>query len=318
MKYKDPVTGEIKTISVKAGDTLPIGSVVEYAGSTAPANWLFVGTEVLKTDYPELYAIIGDIYNDENTPYGYFKVYNKKGLVTVGIDADDSDFDTIGKKYGEKEHTLVRKELPNERLSVYTGKDIDGNDVLQYTQTAVRTLSVGSRIGQTEPLGEGQAHNNVQPSIVGNFICKAKNSVGLIGNITSLYSESTQDSYSCDYINNKVDGVALYENNDGTTSNITLSEEPSGNYDFIEIYGISSDNIPCYIKIKSDDYDKRIILSAFALDGNLYFKLARLSLSGTTLSFLQNSEFYKSSDTVSGGYTASGKFIKITKVIGYK
>lgn len=202
MKYRDS-EGNLQEIYLPpTGDTMPIGSVVEYAGSTAPANWLFVGTEVLKTDYPELYSVLGDIYNDENTPDGYFKVYNKKGLVTVGIDADDSDFDTIGKKYGEKEHTLVRKELPNERLSVYTGKDIDGNDVLQYTHTAVRTLSAGSRIGQTEPLGEGQAHNNVQPSIVGNFICKAKNSVGLIGNITSLYSESAQGSYACDYINN--------------------------------------------------------------------------------------------------------------------
>lgn len=314
MKYKDPVTGEIKTISVKAGDTLPIGSVVEYAGSTAPANWLFVGTEVLKTDYPELYAIIGDIYNDENTPYGYFKVYNKKGLVTVGIDADDSDFDTIGKKYGEKTHTLTVAEIPEHKHGIQWGTE-DGGTANSIKMGVNKT---GISYDQCKNTGGGQPHNNVQPSIVGNFICKAKNSVGLIGNVTDIYSESTQDSYSCEYINNKVDGVALYENNDGTTSNITLSEEPSGNYDFIEIYGISSDNIPCYIKIKSDDYDKRIILSAFALDGNLYFKLARLSLSGTTLSFLQNSEFYKSSDTVNGSYTASGDFIKITKVIGYK
>ena len=32
-------------------------------------------------------------------------------------------------------------------------------------------------------------------------IKKISNSVGLVGNVTNQYSESTQDSYSCDYIN---------------------------------------------------------------------------------------------------------------------
>lgn len=83
----------------------------------------------------------------------------------IGINPSSAEdrFKTAGNQFGEKEHTLIRKELPNERLSVYTASDTDGNDVLQYTHTAVRTLSVGSRIGQTEPLGDGQAHNNIHP-----------------------------------------------------------------------------------------------------------------------------------------------------------
>ena len=39
MKYRDPKTGEIKSISVKASDTLPIGSVVEFEGETIPEGW---------------------------------------------------------------------------------------------------------------------------------------------------------------------------------------------------------------------------------------------------------------------------------------
>lgn len=39
MKYKDPVTGEMKTLSVKAADTLPIGTIVDYDGDTVPDGW---------------------------------------------------------------------------------------------------------------------------------------------------------------------------------------------------------------------------------------------------------------------------------------
>lgn len=39
MRYQDPVTGEWKTISVKAADTLPIGTIVDYDGDTVPDGW---------------------------------------------------------------------------------------------------------------------------------------------------------------------------------------------------------------------------------------------------------------------------------------
>ena len=39
IKYKDPQTRELKEISVKASDTLPIGTVVEYDGTEAPNGW---------------------------------------------------------------------------------------------------------------------------------------------------------------------------------------------------------------------------------------------------------------------------------------
>lgn len=39
MKYRDPKTGEIKSISVKASDTLPIGSVVDFEGTEIPEGW---------------------------------------------------------------------------------------------------------------------------------------------------------------------------------------------------------------------------------------------------------------------------------------
>lgn len=50
MKYKDPITGEIKDIYVKALDNLPVGSIVDYDGDVVPdgyeevSEWKLAGT----------------------------------------------------------------------------------------------------------------------------------------------------------------------------------------------------------------------------------------------------------------------------------
>lgn len=60
MKYKDPITGEFKNIPLKASDTLPVGSIVDYDGDTVPDGWEEVSNEnneVLTKIYP-----VGSIY----------------------------------------------------------------------------------------------------------------------------------------------------------------------------------------------------------------------------------------------------------------
>ena len=39
MKYRDPETGEFKELYVKAADTLPVGTEVDYEGEEVPAGW---------------------------------------------------------------------------------------------------------------------------------------------------------------------------------------------------------------------------------------------------------------------------------------
>lgn len=39
MKYRDPQTGEFKEITVKVADTLPVGTEVDYDGTTVPNGW---------------------------------------------------------------------------------------------------------------------------------------------------------------------------------------------------------------------------------------------------------------------------------------
>lgn len=45
MKYKDPVTGELKSITVKSGDTLPLGTIVEFDGTEIPDGYEEVSYE---------------------------------------------------------------------------------------------------------------------------------------------------------------------------------------------------------------------------------------------------------------------------------
>lgn len=52
LKYKDPTTGDWIELSNAVGDTLPIGTIVEYDGTTVPSNWEKVNdysTEEVKT-----------------------------------------------------------------------------------------------------------------------------------------------------------------------------------------------------------------------------------------------------------------------------
>ena len=48
---------------------LPVGTILTFAGASAPANYLFCnGAAVKKADYPNLYAVIKDIYINGSSP----------------------------------------------------------------------------------------------------------------------------------------------------------------------------------------------------------------------------------------------------------
>lgn len=94
------------------GDT-PIGVIHEYAGESAPAGYLLCnGQEVSRSDYANLFAVIGNRYGDGdgNTT---FNLPNICGRVPVGLDVNDPEFDMLGKRGGSKTHTLTTAEMPS-------------------------------------------------------------------------------------------------------------------------------------------------------------------------------------------------------------
>lgn len=69
----------------------PIGTVVAYMGQTAPAGWLFCdGSEVLQTEFQELYNVIGYTFgassNLQGIPGQTFKLPDMRGRFALGLD----------------------------------------------------------------------------------------------------------------------------------------------------------------------------------------------------------------------------------------
>ena len=164
-----------------SSDNTPVGKIVGYAGTTAPRGYLLCdGSQYSRTEYSDLFNIIGTSCNlptdSDNTK---FRVPNIEGKTIVGLDPNDTDFNTIGKTYGEKNHTLTVQEMPSHSHEAKFG-DTAGSDGSGYRYS--NTSGKNRQIVQAE--GGGQAHNNVQPSIVFNFIIKAFSIVPTPGNVT--------------------------------------------------------------------------------------------------------------------------------------
>lgn len=103
-------------IQDKSGDVSPVGSVIMFAGSTAPDGWLLCdGTLYSNSEYSDLYAAIG-------TSYGYsgssFKVPDMRGKGPMGYNSSNSNFNSLGKTGGAERHTLSSSEMPSHYHSV--------------------------------------------------------------------------------------------------------------------------------------------------------------------------------------------------------
>jgi|TARA_R110000764_G_scaffold51606_1_gene112758 hypothetical protein len=82
------------------------------------------------------------------------------GRVIVGLNAGDSDFDTVQETGGAKTHTLSTAELPSH---THTTTFIEGGTGTSGVNTAGNYSQTTPNTGAT---GGGGAHNNVQPYIV--------------------------------------------------------------------------------------------------------------------------------------------------------
>ena len=106
-----------------------------------------VGSIVIKTDN-----------SDYSNWLGFTWERTLVGKVAVGIDENDTDFDTIGETGGEKTHTLTINEMPSHRHTV--NYSASGGTGLGVTAMGTKLNDSSSIIQAT---GGGQAHNNLQP-----------------------------------------------------------------------------------------------------------------------------------------------------------
>ena len=115
-----------KTAPTGSGDgesSLPIGSIIQYAGATAPAGWLLCdGKSYSEFSHTKLFNVIGLTYGagegtwvpgDAQDGGADFRVPLLNGRVPVGRNIGDDDFGNLGQIGGEREVTLKDSEIPH-------------------------------------------------------------------------------------------------------------------------------------------------------------------------------------------------------------
>lgn len=212
------IQGDIPDTNLVCLDGIPIGGIIPYGApiNTLSQDWLpCLGQAVSRTFYHELFEKYGTIYGDGDGSTT-FNLPNYGGRVPVGLDENDSDFDTLGATLGEKKHILTIDEIPSHNHNIIRPRwgTIAGANAM-YGSNGEGT---GSQYDANGYQGGGQSHNNIQPSIIANYIVKAKTSSHTIttSNVMAVHNESDENTYSTNYINDLVTPVVSTDSNGWT------------------------------------------------------------------------------------------------------
>ena len=179
------ITGDYKVNGTNL-QTVPTGTVSAFAGSAAPTGYaLCDGSAVNRTTQAALFSVIGTTYGigDGSTT---FKLPDLRGRVVAGLGESllGATPDTLGEDNGlianTKEHTLTTAQMPSHQHKT-DGTDSGDNHAVRRGSDAIidaTSSSVNNNDAYYKPgsstgtAGSGQAHNNVQPTIILNYIIK--------------------------------------------------------------------------------------------------------------------------------------------------
>lgn len=203
---------QLRAANLAPLDIVPIGAGMDWFSSTLPSKWLWRdGSAVSRTTYAALFDEIGTTYGagDGSTT---FNLPDDRGRVTAGKDdmggtaanrlttaGSGVDGATLGASGGEEIHTLTTGEMPSHThtastgsagahthdLTLATGGGNGFDSTPSETKFSNDTPTGGDRTGTTtsagahthtvtvNSAGSGDAHNNVQPTLVCNKIIYA-------------------------------------------------------------------------------------------------------------------------------------------------
>ena len=153
-------------------DNVPIGAGMDWFTNTAPDNWMLCqGQAISRTTYAQLFAVIGTTYGagDGTTT---FNLPDFRGRTGVGKSASGT-FANLGTKTGAETVTLNINQIPSHNHS-YTKTNGSAASDFDRTFQSTGVVSISQVSATSGNTGGGQAHNNIQPSLVQNKIIKVK------------------------------------------------------------------------------------------------------------------------------------------------
>lgn len=181
----DTATGQNKRVlfsdlaDLLAVTIFPIATIVPYAGAAAPDGFLLCyGQAISRTTYADLFGIISTTYGvgDGSTT---FNLPDLRGRVVAGQDdmggssanrltglTGGVDGDVLGGSGGAESHVLTVAELA---AHSHTISQVSIQDTGSGTTVP---LGPGGTGNNTATAGSDAAHNNVQPTLILNYIIK--------------------------------------------------------------------------------------------------------------------------------------------------
>jgi len=146
-----------------------IGEIIAFAGASSPdARWLSCdGASYLRTNYPDLFAIIGTTFGSADG--SHFNVPDLRGRSPSGVGTGGGlNPVALGDIYGEQDHTLTIAEMPSHDHAT-------GNSALLGTSVPPPLDALGPNPfpAVTGLTGGDGAHNNVGPRLGITFLIVA-------------------------------------------------------------------------------------------------------------------------------------------------
>lgn len=192
---------------ISSGTSIPVGAVIDYWGTTPPDGYLLCyGQEVSRTTYASLFAVIGTTAGAGNGSTT-FNVPDYRGRVSAGKDdaggtaagrlttaGSGLNGASLGAAGGSQGATLTTSQLPSHTHAITGTTSSAGSHSHLYNLTIpslgggvgggpgveASTSTTGASgthshtlTGTASATGDGEAHRNVQPTIICNKIIRA-------------------------------------------------------------------------------------------------------------------------------------------------
>jgi len=164
---------------------LPSGTVLPFAGTSAPSGYqLCYGQAISRSTYSSLFTAIGTTYGSGDGS-STFNVPDLRGRAIAGQDdmggssadrltnqSGGVNGDTLGASGGAETHTLTTAQLAaHTHTSNVTIPSAAGTtDGVFGASKIINSGATTSFTGTSGSAGSGNAHNNVQPTLILNYM----------------------------------------------------------------------------------------------------------------------------------------------------